>query len=710
MVGSRIPRGYSTVSDSTRIRNNAVYVGFIKENADAQRMGRLKVYIPELSSDPNDEASWILVSYASMFAGATNPENINSSSQTMTGSQQSYGWWAVPPDKNNQVLVCFVNGEISRGYWFACIWQQGMDHMIPGIACNVATTSTAGSTFLPPVVEYNKINQANPDNPARPPFTPLANGLVTEGLQGDPERGPSSTSARREAPSAVFGMLTPRGNTMHIDDNPNNEFIRFRTRSGTQILVDETTGMVYINSKLGNAWIEISDAGVDVYSANSVSIRAELDFNVRADRNIIFDAGTDILLKAGTDVNIQSGNNIVLGSSNQLILSSTNNTSLTVGANLNLSVTGNMATQATGNITESASGTIIRSAPQILDNSGTAPNVAPNPAAVPQPTSFPDIENGAATTLETIVSRMPTHEPWNGHPHIGVPLTPGEPYTNPGPQGPAGGATTQGSTTVQTGTGSTKVTAPIPSGCNTGVSTVPCSNAVWAAIQSASSQTGCNFGTMMAIAQVESGFNPGAGNPSGAQGLYQFVPSTWTGMVNQYGSQYNVGSGDILVAQSNALMGGQLANSNASTLGVSTSSAGPVYLAHMLGSTGASTLLNADPSTPLTSLAQPLQAYVIQDNPGWINGNEPAGGGGVNLGTNATVGQYVQNITAQMNGLAAKYDAQTGAAAPCSRTGAVTTPGTSGVTSGASTTGASTTGAPLSTNPNGTGTSNGGDQ
>jgi hypothetical protein len=704
VIGARVPRGYSTVSDSVRIRNNSVYIGFVKENSDAQRMGRLKVFIPELSSNVDNESSWIIVSYASPFAGASNPVDINGSSQTMSGSQTSYGFWAIPPDINNQVLVCFVNGDINRGYWFACIWQQLMNHMVPGIACNLPTTQTAGNNYLPPVVEYNKINQANPDDPLRPPFTPLANGLVTEGLQGDAERGPSSTSARREAPSKVFGMLSPDGNTIHIDDNPENEFIRIRTKSGTQILVDETTGMVYINSKLGNSWLEVSDSGVDVYSLNSVSIRAQQDFNVRADRNIIFDAGNDIYLKSGADINMQSGNDIILGSGNQLVLSSTNNTSLTMGQDLYFSVSGNFNTQAGGNLTEAVGGTIIRSAPEILDNSGSAPNVAQNNAIVPQPKKVPDIDNGQSATLSTIVSVCPTHEPWAGHPHIGVPLTPGEPNTANGPQGNIGATLAQSSTSVATGTGNQKIVQNLLPGCQAGVSSnKPIPTVSYNAIQTASETTGANFGTMMAIANVESSFQPGINCPySTATGLYQFIPDTYTGLVAQYGSQYNIGADDIDDPNANAIAGGLYINANAKILqnnGIANPTAGDLYLCHMLGGAGGPDLIaaaNSNPNEPISALGSKLYGY-ITNNPGWLNGKVT----GNNLGSNPTVGDYYNNLTGYMNSLASQYDTQAGLPAPCDRNGATQTNGSlpgsnSSSSSGSSgSTGASSTGSTL---------------
>jgi len=48
-----------------------IYIGFVKRNDDAQKMGRLSVWIPEMGGQSDDSGSWIIASYASPFAGAT---------------------------------------------------------------------------------------------------------------------------------------------------------------------------------------------------------------------------------------------------------------------------------------------------------------------------------------------------------------------------------------------------------------------------------------------------------------------------------------------------------------------------------------------------------------------------------------------------------------------------------------------------------------
>ena len=284
------PSDFRQDSRGGKIVLNGTYTGFIKDNQDNQRNGRLRVYIPELGGDETKEANWHMMSYASPFAGATALAGNKDGDKTVQGSQISYGFWAIPPDLDNQVLCCFANGDLTQGFWFACVYQENMNHMVPGVANGISTRDDINKINLPVVTEYNKKDKdatKNAGDPKRPIFEPLHNGLDAQGLYADPERGPSTTSARREAPSKVLGLISPRSNTIHIDDNPTNEVIRLRTRSGTQLVISETTGFIYMNSKQGNSWFELSDIGIDMYSKRSISMRAEENINLHADQNII---------------------------------------------------------------------------------------------------------------------------------------------------------------------------------------------------------------------------------------------------------------------------------------------------------------------------------------------------------------------------------------------------------------------------------------
>ena len=61
------------------------------------------------------------------------------------------------------------------------------------------------------------------------------------------------------------------------------------------------------------------------------------------------------------------------------------------------------------------------------------------------------------------------------------------------------------------------------------------------AIHKASAKTGVNFAYMVQQAAVESSFDPKAkAKTSSASGLYQFISSTWMGMIDKYGDKHGI--------------------------------------------------------------------------------------------------------------------------------------------------------------------------
>ncbi|HEV2549285.1 MAG TPA: transglycosylase SLT domain-containing protein [Stellaceae bacterium] len=69
------------------------------------------------------------------------------------------------------------------------------------------------------------------------------------------------------------------------------------------------------------------------------------------------------------------------------------------------------------------------------------------------------------------------------------------------------------------------------------------SDAVVGSIRQAAQATDVDFGLLMAQAQQESGFRADAkASGSSATGLFQFIDSTWLGLVRQFGDRYGVGA------------------------------------------------------------------------------------------------------------------------------------------------------------------------
>lgn len=291
------PRSFELELPGRGTLQSKIYVGFVKVVDDSTFMGRLQVWIPELSGDPTDRNGWFLMNYCTPFAGATNYLD-NKNSKGYQDSQRSYGMWFVPPDINNEVVCAFINGDPARGIWFGCLYQQFMNHMVPGIAGTDATATL-------PVGEYNKnLTQTNFEKPDRPGYTPLTDQLAKQGLDTDIIRGVTDSSARRATPSnSVSGILTPGGSQLVFDDNPTNSFIRLRTQHGAQILINDTVGCIYLNTNEGKNWISMDANGrIDIYSAETISIRAQGSMNLRADQDINIEAGKNINMKARGNV------------------------------------------------------------------------------------------------------------------------------------------------------------------------------------------------------------------------------------------------------------------------------------------------------------------------------------------------------------------------------------------------------------------------
>lgn len=426
----RTPPGYLGAPDGRVSTLPGVYLGFVKENADAFKNGRLRVWIPEFSTAPDDSSKWVTVQYCSPFAGATPVKNNVKEGKKLSDTQQSYGWWSVPPDVDNEVVVMFLNGDPNRGIYIGGMYQPFMNHMVPGIPSNSSYDEGVEGQD-PPVAEYNRWDPAvtDSDNHTRARFEPLHAGLKNQGLYTDPQRGPSSAGARRDEISKVYGFKSPKGSHMVFDDADDNSYIRFRTASGAQVLINDTAGYVYIISANGNSWFEISDDGIDGYSANSISFRSQKDMNFHSDGNINMYAKKAYNVYAGGGISMQ-GKSLDILATEKANISANGDINFLSNANVNTSAKGNWSAKAGGTaalesggaLGVSAGGNLFLKGSQIQQNSGSGPKATDAAeGSGPQPEDLEDRELNVASNFEeintkTIVSRLPTHEPWSEHP------------------------------------------------------------------------------------------------------------------------------------------------------------------------------------------------------------------------------------------------------------------------------------------------------
>ena len=162
----------------------------------------------------------------------------------------------------------------------------------------------------------------------------LAEQLKSQGLIQDTVRGTTTSSARRESPSAVFGINTPgrikknskkfnigvdnipisvdrhSGHSFVMDDGDagsENQLIRLKTASGHQLLMHDTEGVVYIANGSGKAFIEMEkDGTISIFSDAGINLRSGGDFNIHSDTNMQFHAKGSIRFTAEQNVNLNA--------------------------------------------------------------------------------------------------------------------------------------------------------------------------------------------------------------------------------------------------------------------------------------------------------------------------------------------------------------------------------------------------------------------
>jgi len=440
------------------IKDSGPYEARITSHLDGKYMGTLEVELLR-SVDPGMDSleanQRVQVEYLNPFYGVTNYAGVTKNND-YTSSQQSYGMWFIPPDIGNIVLVIFVEGNINKGYWIGCVQAENQNFMIPDGRPATTFTDTIGNITdigkKLPVGEYNKellinsLNLLDATKNLKPINTDFKNVLQNQGLLTDEIRGLTTTSARREAPSSVFGVSTPgpldkRGNargkggryysrlggsSIVMDDGddkflrktsaatgpseyvnkttdivtpadetiPHNELVRIRTRTGHQILLHNSEDLIYIGNAAGTTWIEMTANGkLDIFSQDSVSIHTQTDFNFKADRDVNIEAGRSINMKAMNSITEETlGSHRITVGSNQTI---------TVAANQTISV-GSTNHYADGNIN--------------LDTGGVI-NLNNNKAVKTEPTPLSTHTNPGESS-GNIMKRVPQHEPWPQHENL----------------------------------------------------------------------------------------------------------------------------------------------------------------------------------------------------------------------------------------------------------------------------------------------------
>jgi len=444
-------------SRNSNFDTNRIYLAEVMDTRNITNAGELKVWVLKSGLDREDKEKWVTVSYCSSFFG-TSPYK-TSEVDNYYNAPKSFGSWFPMPCVGNYVFIFYacMHGELVQPFWFGCPVDSDINYMVPGIPSSY--TSEKG-----PLCElnnknfdkdyYGRLKPLTTKEYNQPIYVPLDEALKRQGLVGDKLRGPSTAGSKRESPSMCYGILTPLGNSMVIDDgwdeednrqswdmdegfrtnpeslvggdgyspferimtNRKDAGFRFRTRNGTQLLLSDN-GNIYMINRNGTAWAEITDDGrLQGYAQTSADIACDGDINFKSKRKVIMEADDGFAFKSkngGMTMELAGDLNI---SSPHIKTDSIATIPQVIAKIGNIESFESEYAQINGTFKGTLQGTAL-----YATNAGIIPQEQPEPviskAVIPELVLEPEkeIDGKGGEKQHTIVTFAPTAEPYDGH-------------------------------------------------------------------------------------------------------------------------------------------------------------------------------------------------------------------------------------------------------------------------------------------------------
>ena len=380
---------------------------------DPSFMGSLEVILLRSSGNiPGEDSQTYVVKCASPFFGYTGYEYMGSNTaaggntstlDAYNDTQKSYGMWMVPPDVGVTVLVVFVDGDPAQGYWIGCIPSNFSNNMVPAIAGSTEvdydeTDKKKYNTKQPlPVAEINRRVNGKGDrqidpNKIKKPLHPIAERFLEQGLIDDDVRGVTTSSARREVPSMVFGLSTPGpidrrpkakksvigtsqdqsanfvsrlGGTQLVMDDGDNKFVRATPASQGPVKyinvvegTDAATGAkttdkgdptipynehVRLRTRTGHQILMHNSEDL-IYIGNArgttwIELTSNGKIDIFAQDSVSIHTETDLNIRADRDINLEAGRNVnVKTASGRMQMDIAQDWNVTVGNNTKVTV------------------------------------------------------------------------------------------------------------------------------------------------------------------------------------------------------------------------------------------------------------------------------------------------------------------------------------------------------------------------------------
>lgn len=277
--------------------------GIVKDTADPQQNGRIKIWCPALDGEDFDLDLLPWAEYATPFGGVTNDFNAGRNKTESTGPV-SYGFWALPKI-GAQVLVFLLNGDQNRRFYFASVFGLHRNRSLPA-GRNKNENDGVGpftDSYDPLQPAFDNLRTAFQNN-VTSPQAKSRGAFERQAAQAKSDKDGTDGYAKNPVDGQyldpqAYCFVTPGHHVFLMDDAADNCRIRLKTCEGNQVIIDDTNERIYVSTAKGKTWIELDEDGhIHVFGSQSISMRAGKDINMYADGNFNVEAGKNVNIKA----------------------------------------------------------------------------------------------------------------------------------------------------------------------------------------------------------------------------------------------------------------------------------------------------------------------------------------------------------------------------------------------------------------------------
>jgi hypothetical protein len=295
--------------------------GLVVDNNDPQQMGRLKVWVPSLDGDSYEIQNLPWVYYMSPLAGQT-LDFVQGETASKTEGYKSFGFWAIPKI-GNIVIVGLLHNDSNLRFYMGSLFGEHGNRSLPNGRNRPDITSGPLSDTYEPIqphfenlkMQFNgKLDSSEAKTRGAYERAVAQDKTVKDGKEGYQ----NSTITKDKLEPQTYCFVSPGGNSVIFQDNPENSRVRIKSSSGHQIIMDDANERIYISTSRGNNYIELdTDGRIHIFSNNDIALTTEgnLDFTVGKSfsvnaKEINLSAREKFNILACDDFNLKSDKNI----------------------------------------------------------------------------------------------------------------------------------------------------------------------------------------------------------------------------------------------------------------------------------------------------------------------------------------------------------------------------------------------------------------